>query len=115
TNRARRRPRRTRARPPSRPVTRWRLWRNRRGLARRGHRGARPGRDRSARGRARRGGGMKLIYETSQAGRRASVIPRPEGLPVADLPEELRRAEPPRLPEVPEFELVRHFTELSTR
>src|SRR5437868_10310398 len=58
---------------------------------------------------------MKLIYEKSQAGRRASVIPRPEGLPVADVPEELRRAEPPRLPEVPEFELVRHFTELSTR
>ena len=58
---------------------------------------------------------MKLIYEKSQAGRRASVVPRPEGLPVADVPEELRRGEPPRLPEVPEFELVRHFTELSTR
>jgi glycine dehydrogenase subunit 2 len=28
---------------------------------------------------------------------------------------ELRRAEPPRLPEVAEFDLVRHFTELSTR
>jgi glycine dehydrogenase subunit 2 len=58
---------------------------------------------------------MKLIYEKSQAGRRASAIPRYEGLPVADVPEELRRAEPPRLPEVPEFELVRHFTELTTR
>src|SRR5437868_6355266 len=58
---------------------------------------------------------MKLIYEKSQAGRRASIIPRPEGLRAADVPEELRRAEPPRLPEVPEFELVRHFTELSTR
>jgi glycine dehydrogenase subunit 2 len=58
---------------------------------------------------------MKLIYEKSQAGRRASVIPRPEGLPAVEVPEELRRAEPPRLPEVPEFELVRHFTELSTR
>ena len=32
-----------------------------------------------------------------------------------EVPESLRRAEPPRLPEVPEFELVRHFTELSTR
>jgi len=31
------------------------------------------------------------------------------------VPAELRRTEPPRLPEVPEFELVRHFTELSTR
>src|SRR2546423_5022981 len=58
---------------------------------------------------------MKLIYEKSQAGRRASIIPRPDGLPAADVPEELRRADPPRLPEVPEFELVRHFTELSTR
>ena len=33
----------------------------------------------------------------------------------AEIPEELRRSEPPRLPEVPEFELIRHFTELSTR
>ncbi|MFL5942891.1 MAG: aminomethyl-transferring glycine dehydrogenase subunit GcvPB [Gaiellaceae bacterium] len=58
---------------------------------------------------------MKLVYEKSSPGRRSSVIPRPEGLPAADVPEELRRGEPPRLPEVPEFELVRHFTELSTR
>ena len=58
---------------------------------------------------------MKLIYEKSQTGRRACAIPRPEGLPPAEVPEELRRAEAPRLPEVPEFELVRHFTELSTR
>ncbi|MHB8468871.1 MAG: aminomethyl-transferring glycine dehydrogenase subunit GcvPB [Gaiellaceae bacterium] len=59
---------------------------------------------------------MRLIYEKSQPGRRASSVPRPEGLAAApDVPAELRRAEPPRLPEVPEFELVRHFTELSTR
>ena len=58
---------------------------------------------------------MKLIYEKSRRGRRASAIPRHEGLPEPELPESLRRAEPPRLPEVPEFELVRHFTELSTR
>jgi glycine dehydrogenase subunit 2 len=58
---------------------------------------------------------MRLIYEKSQPGRRASNIPRHEGLPVPELPEELRRGEPPRLPEVPEFELIRHFTELSTR
>jgi len=59
---------------------------------------------------------MKLIYEKSQAGRRASALPRYENLPPpAELPEELRRTEPPRLPEVAEFELVRHFTELSTR
>ncbi|HLY86555.1 MAG TPA: aminomethyl-transferring glycine dehydrogenase subunit GcvPB [Gaiellaceae bacterium] len=59
---------------------------------------------------------MKLIYEKSQAGRRASALPRYENLPAAPgIPAELRRSEPPRLPEVPEFELVRHFTELSTR
>src|ERR1700751_5638065 len=59
---------------------------------------------------------MKLIYERSQAGRRASALPRYENLPPApEVSEELRRSEPPRLPEVAEFELVRHFTELSTR
>jgi glycine dehydrogenase subunit 2 len=58
---------------------------------------------------------VKLIYEKSKPGRRASAIPHYDGLPAADVPEELRRAEPPRLPEVPEFELIRHFTELSTR
>jgi glycine dehydrogenase subunit 2 len=59
---------------------------------------------------------VKLIYEKSQAGRRASALPGYEGLPAPpEIPAELRRSEPPRLPEVPEFELVRHFTELSTR
>jgi glycine dehydrogenase subunit 2 len=58
---------------------------------------------------------MRLIYEKSQPGRRASHIPLHESLPRADVPEELRRSEPPRLPEVPEFELIRHFTQLSTR
>jgi glycine dehydrogenase subunit 2 len=58
---------------------------------------------------------VKLIYEKSQPGRRASAIPQHEGLPAVELPEELRRAEPPRLPEVHELDLIRHFTELSTR
>ncbi len=57
---------------------------------------------------------MKLIYEKSQAGRRASSLPRHD-LPAAELPEELRRARPPRLPELAEPEVVRHFTELATR
>jgi glycine cleavage system P protein (glycine dehydrogenase) subunit 2 len=55
-----------------------------------------------------------LIYERSQPGRRASSLPRRD-LPVPDVPAELARATPPRLPEVSEPELVRHFTELSTR
>jgi glycine dehydrogenase subunit 2 len=59
---------------------------------------------------------MKLIYEKSQPGRRASALPHYEQLPVPpEVPDELRRTEPARLPEVAEFELVRHFTELSTR
>ena len=58
---------------------------------------------------------MKLIYEKSRSGRRASSIPRHDDLPQVELPAELRRSEPPRLPEVHELELVRHFTELSTR
>ena len=57
---------------------------------------------------------MKLIYEKSRAGRRAGTLPNP-GLPVPELPEELRRSELPRLPELSEPELVRHFTALSTR
>jgi glycine dehydrogenase subunit 2 len=57
---------------------------------------------------------MKLIYEKSQAGRRASAIPDP-GLPPPDLPAGLRRSRPPHLPELAEPELVRHLTELSTR
>ncbi|MGE5274745.1 MAG: aminomethyl-transferring glycine dehydrogenase subunit GcvPB, partial [Verrucomicrobiota bacterium] len=56
----------------------------------------------------------KLIYERSKADRRASTLPRHD-LPPADVPSELARKRPPRLPEVSEPELVRHFTELSTR
>ena len=59
---------------------------------------------------------MKLIYEKSQAGPARVGDPAARGTcPRREVPEELRRAEPPRLPEVAELELVRHFTELSTR
>jgi len=57
---------------------------------------------------------VKLIYERSQPGRTAYTLPRYD-LPVPDVPAELRRAEAPRLPELAEPEIVRHFTELSTR
>jgi glycine dehydrogenase subunit 2 len=56
----------------------------------------------------------KLIFERSQSGRRASSLPRYD-LPPPEAPAELARATPPRLPEVSEPELVRHFTELSAR
>ena len=58
------------------------------------------------------------IYERSRPGRRAFVAP---GLEVPErpieelLPSELRRVHPPRLPEVSEPEIVRHFNRLSKR
>ncbi|HET9323510.1 MAG TPA: aminomethyl-transferring glycine dehydrogenase subunit GcvPB [Gaiellaceae bacterium] len=58
---------------------------------------------------------MKLVFERSRPGRRAGRIPRPDGLSPPAPPEHLRRAQPPRLPEIPEVELVRHFTELTSR
>ena len=57
---------------------------------------------------------MELIYEKSKPGRRAAVLPR-RTVPAATIPSELRRSAPPRLAEVAEPDLVRHFTELSTR
>ncbi len=57
---------------------------------------------------------MELIYEKSRPGRRAGRIPRPD-LPAAVVPDALRRATPPRLPEISEPELVRHFTALADR
>ncbi len=57
---------------------------------------------------------MKLIFEKSQAGRRGGELPRYD-LPLAKAPAGLRRETPPRLPELAEPEIVRHFTELSTR
>src|ERR1700741_4823378 len=56
------------------------------------------------------------IFEKSVPGRRAFVapsmdVPREEGA----LPARFRRAEPPRLPEISEPEIVRHYTTLSTK
>ena len=58
---------------------------------------------------------MKLVFEKSRPGRRAGGVPSPAGLSAPVVPEELRRERPPRLPEIPEVELVRHFTELTSR
>src|SRR2546425_2110840 len=57
---------------------------------------------------------MKLIYEKSVPGRTGYALPRYD-VPRGEVPDELRRAEPPRLPELAEPEVVRHFTKLSTR
>ncbi|MET0939089.1 MAG: aminomethyl-transferring glycine dehydrogenase subunit GcvPB [Gaiellaceae bacterium] len=57
---------------------------------------------------------MKLVYERSVAGRTAYTLPRHD-LPSPEIPPSLRREQPPRLPEISEPELVRHFTALTTR
>jgi glycine dehydrogenase subunit 2 len=57
---------------------------------------------------------VKLIFEKSKAGRRASSIPTYD-LPKPEVPEELARKRPPRLPELSEPEVVRHFTALADR
>jgi glycine cleavage system P protein (glycine dehydrogenase) subunit 2 len=57
---------------------------------------------------------MKLIFERSKPGRRAGSLPR-YNLPKAEVPDELARRSAPRLPEISEPELVRHFTALADR
>ena len=57
---------------------------------------------------------MKLLWEKSQAGRRAGSLPRYD-LPVPEVPGGLGRTHAPRLPELSEPELVRHFTALADR
>jgi glycine dehydrogenase subunit 2 len=63
---------------------------------------------------ATRSAGTRLIYERSRTGRRGLAVPRPD-LPVPEVPEALARTTPPRLPEVAEPEVLRHFTALSDR
>ena len=58
----------------------------------------------------------RTIYEKSRAGRTAHSLPASDVPEVALdelIPVEMRRTAPPRLPEVSEIELVRHFTGLS--
>jgi glycine dehydrogenase subunit 2 len=57
---------------------------------------------------------VKLVFEQSRPGRRAGRLPK-LSLPPPEIPAELRRRRPPRLPELPENEIVRHFTRLTTR
>lgn len=61
---------------------------------------------------------LPLIFERSAPGKRALRFPKPDvpEVDAADLiPQEYLRAEPPKLPEVAEVEVVRHFTQLSRR
>ena len=60
----------------------------------------------------------KSIFEKSKKGRRAAALPD-AGVPERPLeeliPERLLRAEPPRLPEISEPEIVRHYNRISRR
>ncbi|HAZ27972.1 TPA: aminomethyl-transferring glycine dehydrogenase subunit GcvPB [Candidatus Acetothermia bacterium] len=59
---------------------------------------------------------MGTIYDHGAPGRRATVLPplaQPEEQVLAHVPPELRRRDSPRLPEVTQPELVRHYTALS--
>ena len=62
-------------------------------------------------------GSPQTIFDVSSPGRRSSTIPEAgvEPAPAGAIPEHLRRRTPPRLPEVSELELVRHYTRLSQR
>src|SRR3954462_9381978 len=56
----------------------------------------------------------RTIYEKSKPGRRAFVAPELD-VPKHELPQQFRRAQPPKLPEIAEPEIVRHYNRLSKR
>ena len=56
---------------------------------------------------------MKLIFEKSFPGRRSARVPRRELPEGKSIEKKLRREHPAELPELPEAEVVRHFTNLS--
>ncbi len=56
-----------------------------------------------------------MIYEHSRAGRRATAQAPLEMVELSGIPAELRRQEPPALPQVSEMQAVRHYTRLSQK
>lgn len=54
----------------------------------------------------------ELIFEISKEKRRCVTLPETQ-VPSFEVPDEKRRENPPRLPEVAEIDLVRHYTNLS--
>ncbi|WP_206184655.1 aminomethyl-transferring glycine dehydrogenase subunit GcvPB [Thermoactinospora rubra] len=53
-----------------------------------------------------------IIFELSRPGRRGIAVPEP-GAPEVELPEAVRRAQPPRLPELSQPHVLRHYLRLS--
>ena len=58
--------------------------------------------------------GEGTIMDRSRPGRSAFGF-APLDVPEVELPDEVRRGNPPGLPEVPEIDLIRHYTGLSQR
>ena len=57
---------------------------------------------------------MNLIFENSVPGRKCDLVP-PCDVPVCEMPQGLRRAAAPRLPELSETDISRHYTKLAER
>lgn len=55
---------------------------------------------------------MKLIFERSRPGRRTYLMPKAD-VPETPFPESLKRGTPPRLPELSEVAISRHYTQLA--
>jgi glycine dehydrogenase subunit 2 len=58
---------------------------------------------------------MKLIFEKSRPGRSGVTLPVPDVPEKTSVPENLKRKNPPELPEVSELDTVRHYTNLSRK
>ena len=57
---------------------------------------------------------MNLIFENSVPGRKCTLLPSCD-VPLCGLPESLQRAQAPRLPELSETDISRHYTKLAQR
>lgn len=57
---------------------------------------------------------MNLIFENSVPGRKCTLMPSCD-VPVCSLPASLQRAQAPRLPELSETDISRHYTKLAQR
>ncbi|MER7499061.1 aminomethyl-transferring glycine dehydrogenase subunit GcvPB [Nonomuraea pusilla] len=53
-----------------------------------------------------------IIFELSAPGRRGVAVPEP-GAPLVELPDSVRRAAPPKLPELAQLHVLRHYLRLS--
>lgn len=58
---------------------------------------------------------MELIFEKSRTGRKCSLLPSCDVPQTAGIPEQFKRKTSPRLPEVAENDISRHYTRLANR